>query len=162
MSENDFGEIRIDFKALADTIRNIKSEGADEDEIEAEIMDTIIKGGFAEKFGQLLSEELSNPGEPSSRDDLYEELIDNFFLLISELGIDSFKFFRFKDYDYTREIIIDGKEYDLDGEFSHDDEDAAGALCAIDCLIADLENDGEEDVLREIEKMINIKNKSSN
>ena len=34
MSENDFGEIRIDFKSLADTIRNIKSEGADEDEIE--------------------------------------------------------------------------------------------------------------------------------
>ena len=162
MSENDFGEIRIDFKALADTIRNIKSDGADEGEIESEIMCAIAKGGFAEKFCQLLSEELSNPGEPSSKDDLYEEIIDNFFLLISELGIDSFNLFRFKDYDYCREIIIDGKEYDLDGEFSHDDEDATGALCAIDCLIADLENDGEEDVLREIEKKINIINNSSN
>ena len=55
--------------------------------------------------------------------------------------------------------IIDGKEYDLDGEFCHDDIEATAALCAIDCLIADLENYDEETILKNIEKRINTRNK---
>ena len=54
-------------------------------------------------------------------------------------------------------MIIDGKRYDFDDEFCHDDEDASGALCAIDSLISDLDDD-EEKILKKVEKMINIRN----
>ena len=110
-------------------------------------------------FGQILSEKLSEPYETATEEELYEEIVDNFFILIQELGIDEFNFFRFKSYDYCREIIVDGKEFDLDGEFCHDDLEATEALCVIDCLIADLENYDEETIIKNIEKRINIRNK---
>ena len=39
------------------------------------------------------------------------------------------------------------------------DIEATAALCAIDCLIADLENYDEETILKNIEKRINTRNK---
>ena len=110
-------------------------------------------------FSQILSEKLSEPYEPATEEEIYEEIVDNYLILIKELCVDKFNFFRFANYDYCREIIIDGKEYDLDGEFCHDDLKATEALCAIDCLIADLENEDEEAILKNIEKRINIRNK---
>ncbi len=157
MKDNDFNmDNLIKFKELADKIKNISDSESDEDDFD---IDEFKESGFAELFGQILSEKLSEPYEPATEEDLYEEIVDNFFILIQELGIDEFNFFRFKSYDYCREIIVDGKEYDLDGKFCHDDIEATEALCAIDCLIADLENYDEEIILKNIEKRINIRNK---
>lgn len=157
MKDNDFNmDNLIKFKDLADKIKNISGSEFDEDDFD---IDSFKESGFAELFGQIISEQLSEPYEPATEEDLYEEIVDNFFILIQELSIDEFKFFRFKSYDCCREIIVDGKEYDLDGEFCHDDLEATESLCAIDCLIADLENDDEETVIKNIEKRINMRNK---
>ena len=109
-------------------------------------------------FSQLLSEGLSESYGPLSEEELSEEIVDNFFIVIKELGIDEFSFFRFSRYDYPREIIIDGKEYNLDGAFCHDDAEATEALCAIDCLLADFGADIET-TLKNIEKKVNFRNK---
>lgn len=158
MKENEFNlDNLIKFKDLADKIKSISDGELDEDEFD---IDEFKESGFAELFGQILSEKLSEPYEPATEEELYEEIVDNFFVLIKELGVDEFNFFRFASYDYCRDIIIDGNEYDLDGEFCHDDLEATEALCAIDCLIADLENEAEETILRKVESMINIQNKN--
>lgn len=157
MKEKDFDmDNLVKFKDLADKIKNISDSELDEDDFD---IDSFKESGFAELFGQILSEQLSEPYEPATEEDLYEEIVDNFFIVIQELGIDKFNLFRFVNYDYCREIIVDGKEYDLDGEFCHDDMEATEALCAIDCLIADLEIYNEETILKNIEKRINIRNK---
>ena len=61
-------------------------------------------------------------------------------------------FFVFFAVDLVKIQIIDGKKYDLDGEFCHDDETATGALCAIDCLVGDIEDDYQT-VLKNVEKI---------
>lgn len=148
MKESDFNSDNlIKFKALADKIKRISDSELDEDEFD---IDEFKESGFAELFSQILSEELSKPYEPATKEELYEEIVDNYLFLIKELGIDEFNFFRFASYDYCREIIIDGKEYDLDGEFCHDDLEATEALCAIDCLIADLEDEDAETILKKV------------
>ena len=45
--------------------------------------------------------------------------------------------------------------YILHCEIDHDESDAFEALCTIDCLIADLENEGFENTLQTVEKYIN-------
>lgn len=74
------------------------------------------------------------------------------FILIQELGVDKFNFFRFANYDYCRKIIVDGKECDSDDEFCHDDIEATEALCAIDFLIADSEKCKELKFLKILKK----------
>lgn len=145
----------IEFNSLADKIKNFLDTQEDKENFDSDEFD---ESGIAELFEQMLNDAFENPLEPISEDELYEELVDNFFVLFKECGIDKFNFFRFVCYDYCREIILDGKEFDLDGEFSHDDEEATEALCAIDCLMADLCEDTEF-VLKKVEKMINIRNK---
>ena len=103
-------------------------------------------------------EELYEPFDYVSVDSLYEEIVDNYFILINELGITDFNFFRFVRYDYCREIIIDKQCFDLDAEFGHDDLVATEALCAIECLIADISNESVEDILKKVESMINKRN----
>lgn len=156
MKDYDFGsDSTIPFKALADKIKGIADGSLDPEDFD---FDEIQKSGIVDFFEEILSDEISEPFAPVSDDEIYEEIVDNYFLLIKELGIESFHFFRFADYDYCREIIVDGQKYDLDGEFCHDDTDAAGALCAIDCLMADLEEE-DETVLKKVESMINKKNR---
>lgn len=156
MKEKEFDmDNLIKFKELADKIKSISNDELDEDEFD---IDEFQKSGFAELFGKMLSEKLSEPYVPTTEKGLYKEIVDNFFILIKELGVCKFNFFRFASYDYCREIIIDGNKYDLDGEFCHDDPEATEALCAIDCLIADLENEDEETILKKVESMINIQN----
>ena len=158
MKEKDFYKDNlIKFKELADKIKSISESNFADNEDDFELGE-FKESGFADLFSQLLSESLAEPYEAVTEEDMYEEIVDNFFLLIEELGIEEFNFFRFASYDYCREIIIDGKLYDLDGQFCHDDLDATGALCAIDCLIGDLD-DEEEVILKNIEKMINIRNR---
>lgn len=149
----------IRFKDLADKIKSITEGGIDEEDFDLE---EFRKSGFTEMFMKALSEKLSGPSGLLTEEEIYEEITDNFFTLIRLLGINSFSFFRFRSYDYCREIIIDGKEYDLDGEFCHDDKEATEALCAVDCLIADLCEDIEEGVLKKVEGMINIRSRKEN
>lgn len=147
----------IKFKDLADKIKSITEDGTPEKDFD---IDEFRKSGFTEMFMKALSKKLSEPSGLLTKEEIYEEIADNYLTLIDLLGVKRFSFFRFKNYDYCREIIIDGKEYDLDGEFCHDDEEATEALCAIDCLIADLCEDIDEDVLKKVEGMINIRNRN--
>ncbi|MBQ7117145.1 MAG: hypothetical protein IJN88_02935 [Clostridia bacterium] len=153
MKNNDGNLIK--FKDLADKIKAITEGTADEEDFDIE---SFKESGITKVFMEMLSEKLSEPSGLLTEEEICEEIADSFFTLIRLLGIKEFSFFRFKNYDYCREIIIDGKEYDLDGEFCHDDEEATGALCAIDCLIADLDDDIEA-VLKKAESIINIRNR---
>ncbi len=103
---------------------------------------------------KLFSDEVSKIDGALSDYELYKEITDNYFVILRELGIKNFNDFHFVGYDYCREIVVDGKEYDLDSAFSHDDADATEALCAIDSLIADLD-DNEEVILKTVEEIIN-------
>ena len=154
MKDNEFDNI-IKFKSLADKISSADDIGAVEDELD---LDKILDSGVVEFFKEMLSEELYEPFDYASVDSLYEEIVDNYFILISELGITDFNFFRFVRYDYCREIIIDKQCFDLDAEFCHDDLVATEAMCAIECVIADTSNESVEDILRKVESMLNKRN----
>ena len=138
----------IKFGDLAHKIKSITEESTEELK-ENEITDMLMN---------LLSEKLAEPSGLLTEEEIYEEIADNYLILTKLLGVNDFGFFRFKSYDYNREIILDGKEFDLDGEFCHDDEDATGALCAIDCLMADLDTEDAVAVLKKVESLINIRN----
>ena len=154
MKENEFDNI-IKFKPLTDNISSADDIVEAEDELD---LDKLLDSGVVELFKEMLSEELYEPFEPDTVDSLYEEIVDNYFILIDELGITDFNFFRFVRYDYCREIIIDKQNFDLDAEFGHDDLVATEALCAIECLIADISNESVEGILKKVESMINKRN----
>lgn len=117
-----------------------------------EISNVFGDGKFENAFNSALEEALLNP---KSTDEIYDELIDYYFLLLNLLDIFDFKKIHFPDYKDCRRISIDNKEYDFNDCFEHDDNEAAETLCAIDCLIADLQNDGEKSVLKKVENKIN-------
>ena len=150
------GDNIIKFKDLADKIKSIVESPTDEEDFD---LNVFKESDITQAFMEILSEKLAEPSGLLTEEEIYEEIADNFLLLIELLGISDFSFFRFKNYDCNREIIIDGKEYDLDGEFCHDDEDATGALCAIDCLMADTDTEDEEAVLKKVESLVNIHNR---
>ncbi len=110
---------------------------------------------FEEMFEKALEEELF---KPQSKSEIYNEISNYYFVLLSLLKIDKFNSFNFPDYDDCRKIEVDGNEYDFDDLFCHDNEQATDALCAIDCLISDLEEDNLEKMLKIIEKTINVQN----
>ncbi len=149
----------IKFKDLADKIKRITESDIDGEDFD---IDSFKESGITQIFMEILSEKLSEPSGLLTEEEVYEEIADNFFILIELLSIEEFRLFRFANYDYCREIIIDGKEYDLGSEFCHDDEEATEALCAIDCLIADLDEENEEAVLKKIESIINVRNRKEN
>ncbi len=151
MKDNEFniGDI-IKFKSLADKLQNISDSEFNENDL-----DEFIDSSVIELFEEILSVELSEPFDSVSRDSLYEEIVDNYFVLIKELGINDFNFFRFESYNDCREIIIDRKNFDLDAEFCHNDLDATEALCTIDCLTADIDDEYGESILKKVESMIN-------
>ena len=156
MKDNEFEfDNIIKFKPLTDNISGADDIVEAEDELD---LDKLLDSGVVELFKEMLSEELYEPFEPATVDSLYEEIVDNYFILINELGITDFNFFRFVRYDYCREIIIDKQNFDLDAEFGHDDLVATEALCAIECLIADISNESVEGILKKVESMINKRN----
>lgn len=154
MKDNEFDNI-IKFKYLADNISSADDIETDEEELD---LDELLDSGVVEFFKEMLSEELSESFDYAEEESLYEEIVDNYFILIDEIGITDFNFFRFVRYDYCRKIIIDKQSYDLDAEFCHDDLVATEALCAIDCLIADISNESVEGILKKVEGIINKRN----
>ena len=129
----------------------------------------IIKGGrtmnlfnklnleqFGELLGKALEEELFNP---KSENEIYDEIADYYFMLLNMLGINSFETLHFSDYEDSRIVVVNGKEYDFDSEFCHNDSEATEALCAIDCSISDLEGIRMESVLKNTEDIVNKRNR---
>ncbi|MBQ3004678.1 MAG: hypothetical protein IJD88_01985 [Clostridia bacterium] len=103
-------------------------------------------------FEKALEEEMS---KPQNKNEIYSEIKNCYFTIFRLLKISSFKSLNFPDYEDCRRVVVDGNEYDFDNEFQHNDREATEMLCAIDCLIADLEEDNIEVVLREIERTLN-------
>ena len=110
---------------------------------------------FEQKFMEALEKEMS---KPKSKNETYYAIADNYFMLLSLLNINSFHSFHFSDYEDCRVVVVDEKEYDFDNEFCHNDLEATEALCAIDCLIADLEATSMETILKEVEYRVNYQN----
>ncbi len=109
----------------------------------------IIKG--ERKHDKAFYEKLYNQDK-----DTFDEIVEYYLFLLKELKIDNFSTFKFEDYEAIRVVNVDGKEYDFDEEFCHDDTECANALCAIDCLCADL-GLGEEKVSLVVESLINAR-----
>lgn len=112
----------------------------------------------SKKFGNL-KENLENiisetDFTPVDENEVYSLITDNYFKLIKKLKIGNFSTFSFNDYNDCRVVIIDGKKYDFDSLFSHNDSSASEYLCEIDALMADINKD-ETAVLKEIEKRLN-------
>ena len=112
----------------------------------------------SKKFGNL-KENLENiisetDFTPVDENEVYSLITDNYFKLIKKLKIGNFSTFSFNDYNDCRVVIIDGKKYDFDSLFSHNDSSASEYLYEIDALMADINND-ETAVLKEIEKRLN-------
>lgn len=106
---------------------------------------------LADNLENLLSE---TDFPPVDENDAYSQITDNYFKLIKKLKIGNFSTFSFNDYNDCRVVIIDGKKYDFDSLFSHNDSSASEYLCEIDALMADINKD-ETVVLKEIEKRMN-------
>lgn len=165
-NDNTTGGEPIKFKELADKLKAFSADSKisdskemsdkEEDDLLSLIQGVVSSNSFKKEFFGAITE----PSASISDDEIYEEIVESYFVLIRELKIKSFNFFRFPDYDDPRLITVDGREYDLDDEFCHDDEDAAGALCAIDSLIGDL-GVGERKALKKTEKLINIRNREN-
>lgn len=108
-------------------------------------------------FGNLkenLENMFSEPDfTPVNEEELYSLLVKDYLKLIKKLKIGKFSTFSFSDYNDSRVVVIDGRKYDFDAVFSHNDSFVSECLSEIDALIADI-GQGEEKVLREIEKRI--------
>lgn len=108
-------------------------------------------------FGNLkenLENMFSEPDfTPVNEEELYSLLVKDYLKLIKKLKIGKFSTFSFSDYNDCRVVVIDGRKYDFDAVFSHNDSFVSECLSEIDALIADI-GQGEEKVLREIEKRI--------
>ena len=113
---------------------NKKSE-----EEQTEIIDKFFDKMSEDEQVELLMNVLENLNLTGSvsMEEIISDLVRCFKTILKELKIDKVTEFRFIDYEYPRLIIINGKEYDLDGAFDKD-EDAGAALYEIDALIGDL------------------------
>jgi hypothetical protein len=70
-----------------------------------------------------------------SMEEIMSDLVKCFKTILKELKIQEVTEFTFVDYDYPRLIIINGKEYDLDGAFDKD-EDAEAFKYAYATIVA--------------------------
>ena len=110
----------------------------------------------SENFDKMLEKALEKEmSKPQSKNQIYEELADNYIFLLNMLNIKNFNLFGFPDYEDCRRITIDSNEYDFNNEFNHNHKKVKEALYTIECLIADLEEDSLEKILKKIEKTIN-------
>ena len=116
-----------------------------------DIIDSKKFNNLADNLENLLSE---TDFPPVDENEAYSQITDNYFKLIKKLKIGNFSTFSFNDYNDCRVVIIDGKKYDFDSLFSHNDSSASEYLCEIDALMADINKD-ETAVLKEIEKRLN-------
>ena len=113
---------------------------------------TLIGSDKVKSLKDSLEKTFSETNFPTvDEEDLFWLIVDNYIKLIKKLKIKNFTSFSFENYDDCRVVIIDGKKYDFDALFSHNDSSAAECLCEIDALIADIGQDSAT-ILQEIEK----------
>ena len=113
---------------------------------------------YSKKFEELVEKALEQEmAKPKSKNEIYNEIADHYLFLLSFLNVNTFTMFRFLDYDDCRKATVDECEYDFDRLFCHDDGAAAEALHSIDCLIADLDSESTENILKKTEKKINAR-----
>lgn len=129
-----------------------------EEEKQAEIIDEFFDKMSEDEQVEFIMNTLKNLKLTGSvsMEEMMSDLVKCFKTILKELKITKVTEFTFVDYEYPRLIIINGKEYDLDGAFDKD-EDAGVALYEIDALIGDLVCDFGmkcEQVLKLIEKEI--------
>lgn len=113
---------------------------------------------YSKKFEELVEKALEQEmAKPKNKNEIYNEIADHYLFLLSFLNVNTFTMFRFLDYDDCRKAAVDECEYDFDRLFCHDDGAAAEALHSIDCLIADLDSESTENILKKTEKKINAR-----
>ena len=117
------------------------------------LFDFLKSKEFEELFEKTLEKELTKPEDKNA---IYSEITNYYLMLLRFLNINNFSVFHFIDYEDCHRVIVDEKEYDFDNLFNHDNLDATNALCAIDCLISDLGEDSLPNLLKKIEKEVNI------
>ncbi len=142
MSDSDFGKL----------LNVLSAKGGTKDA--EKIFETLCGSSFGDMLDGLIEEELSESLGP---EEIYDELVNCYFELIRKLGIKKFESFEFADSEYCRRIIVDGKVYSFDDDFSHNDSDAEELLYKIDCLTADLGENSLKPILERLSKMINLK-----
>ncbi len=137
--------------------RNLRASDADKilKRLFGEKTCPLFSDTFEEMFDAALEKELSTP---QSKEDIYDRIANQYIAILSLLGIGCFTIFRFPDYKNSRVIIVDGKTYDLDVLFCHNDIRATEVLCTIDVFIADTERDTAT-ILKETETRVNARNK---
>lgn len=109
------------------------------------IVNALKSKEFEDLSEKTLEEELS---KRKNKSELYEDIANCYFMLLSLLEIDAFNSLYFPDYEDSRRVIVDEVEYDFDSAFSHNDRDATDALCAMDGLLSDLGEKSLEKVLK--------------
>lgn len=107
---------------------------------------------FESEFDKEIERILS---QRKSEKEIYSEITNIFFQLLKLFHINDFNSFRFYDYEDFRKVVIDGKEYDLEKS-----KKMKNSLYTIDCLIADLDEDNFELILKKIEEKINVEMKN--
>lgn len=113
---------------------------------------TLIGSNKFTNLKDTLEKTLSETNFPNvDENETFSLITNNYLKLIKKLKIKNFTTFSFENYDDCRVVIIDGKKYDFDALFSHNDSSAAECLCEIDALIADIGQDSAT-ILQEIEK----------
>ena len=120
------------------------------------LFDVFKSKRFTELFEKTLEKEMTNLKNES---EIYNKIVNYYLLLLKFLNVKSFSSFHFIDYDDCRRVDVDGYKYDFDSRFRHNDRAATEALCAIDCLMADLEDENLENILKQVEEIINKQNK---
>lgn len=119
----------------------------------AELIGSNKFGKFAESVENLFS---GNDLPPADEEEIYSQLVRDYVRLLKKLKITKFSSFCFADYSDLHIVVVDGKRFDFDSLFLHDDSVAAEYLCEIDALVSDLNND-ENVIFKEIEKRMNAR-----
>ena len=113
---------------------------------------------YSKKFEELVEKALEQEmAKPKNKNEIYNEIADHYLFLLGFLNVNTFTLFHFLDYDDCRKAAVDECEYDFGRLFCHDDGAAAEALHTIDCLIADLDGESTENILKKTEKKINAR-----
>ena len=104
--EFDTGNL-IKFKELSDKIKSISDSEFDEDEFD---LNEFKESGFSELFSQILTEKLSEPFE-FKPEELYEDIVDNFFVLQYLYRLNYLQNFYVLDFAETHSLLFQFFDY---------------------------------------------------
>lgn len=113
-----------------------------------------IKQGFGKDFEKNLMKQLALQ-QSAPEDDIINEIAENYRYIAKALK-KNYSCVKLSSEDLSI-LTIDGKAYDLDAEFSHDDLEITECRMAIESLTADLSSEGADisDILKKTESILN-------